>query len=193
MNVLGICGYSDSGKTTLVERLVPAFDRLGQVATIKSIHHDIEVDTPGTDTHRHASAGADSVVGITPSRTFEVSKRGKKRADTDGETDALGEQLRLFRRRGYDVVLVEGFRQASMPKIVVGECVPEGTAPDVIAHVSQPSDLEINALVTTFETKTDASGSRPNVSDPSPGRDRSLTEPRAVQPTDNGGAHESGR
>jgi molybdopterin-guanine dinucleotide biosynthesis adapter protein len=156
VNVLGICGDSDSGKTTLIERLVPAFEPWGRVGTIKSIHHEIELDTPGTDTHRHATAGADSVVGITPSQTFEISARGKKREDVGeraGELDALSEQLRSFRRRGYDVVLVEGFRRAPVPKIVVGKHIPENTAPAVVAYVVRPTDFDVDAFATAFDAE----------------------------------------
>lgn len=156
MNVLGIVGHSDSGKTTLLERLIPAFGARGRVATVKSIHHDIEVDTPGTDTHRHATAGADTVVGITPSRTFEISRQGKGDADSAGELPALRRRLRRFERQGYDVVLVEGFRQARCPKIAVGETVPDGTAPQIIAHVDGPDAIDPDAFAASFGAETKA-------------------------------------
>lgn len=151
MKILGVVGHSDSGKTTLIERLVPAFEEYGRVATIKSIHHDIEIDTPGSDTDRHANAGAEAVVGITPSLTFEISRRGKEGSEPTAEVAALQRQLRRFQRRGYDFVLVEGFRQARYPKILVGESVPSGTVPEIVAHIVEPNKIDLDALVATFK------------------------------------------
>ena len=120
--VVSVVGPSGSGKTSLVEDLVAALDDRS-VATIKSIHHDIEPDTPGTDTHRHRTAGADTAIGITPEFTFEVSRGGKgpDRDDTEAELAALGRTLDRLAERGFDVVLVEGFSAAPLPTIHVGE------------------------------------------------------------------------
>jgi molybdopterin-guanine dinucleotide biosynthesis protein B len=120
--VVSIVGPSGTGKTSLIEDLVAAFDDRS-VATIKSIHHDIEPDTPGTDTHRHRTAGADTVVGITPDLTFEISRGGKgsDRDDTDAELAALRRTLEQLVERGFDIVLVEGFSAAPLPTIHVGE------------------------------------------------------------------------
>jgi len=137
LRVVCVAGPSDAGKTTLIERLVPRLLECGRVGTVKSIHHAIEVDTPGKDTHRHRAAGADAVVGITPGTTFEVETGGKREPpagpdvgwlfDADPST-AEGRELRALeaalgrlRRRGFDVVLVEGFTRAPLPTIVVGD------------------------------------------------------------------------
>ncbi|ELZ10084.1 molybdopterin-guanine dinucleotide biosynthesis protein B [Halovivax asiaticus JCM 14624] len=148
MKVLGIVGHSDAGKTTLLERLVPAFGSTTRVATVKSIHHDIELDTPGSDTHRHATAGAETVVGITPSRTFEIRRRPGG-GESAAKLFALRNRLIRLRERDYDVVLVEGFHRARCPKLVVGERVPDETAPRVLAHVAGPDALDVQALVAT--------------------------------------------
>lgn len=143
MIVLGIAGHSDAGKTTLLDRLVPAFDSTTSVATAKSIHHDIELDTPGSDTHRHATAGAETVVGITPSRTFEVTRRRNGVGDGATKLRALRDRLNLLRARGVDVVLLEGFHRVRCPKVVVGETVPDGTAPRVVVRVADPDALDV--------------------------------------------------
>lgn len=139
-----LAGPSDAGKTTLVERLVPRLAAAGRVATIKSIHHDIEVDTPGTDTYRHRTAGAETVVGITPALTFEVTTHGKQSPppadDTpllesaDPEIQALSRTLERLARRGYDIVLVEGFSQSPLPTILVGEQEPATVGGPVIGR-----------------------------------------------------------
>ncbi len=130
-----IAGPSDSGKTTLVEQLVPRLAADERVATVKSIHHDIEIDTPGADTHRHRTAGAETVVGITPELTFDISTDGKRNPpdlpdgtplfdSDDRELRALASSLDRLASRGYDIVLIEGFSKAPLPTIVVGDRDP---------------------------------------------------------------------
>ncbi|ARS91372.1 molybdopterin-guanine dinucleotide biosynthesis protein B [Natrarchaeobaculum aegyptiacum] len=190
MKVVCLAGPSDSGKTTLVERLVPLLQEAGdRVASVKSIHHDIEIDTPGADTHRHRTAGAETVVGITPALTFDISTRGKRNppevsddaADSgpfanagDGceelddtertELQALEHTLTRLERRGYDVVLVEGFSAAPLPTIVVGEPGSASIGGDVVGT----GDEDLDSLCETIRGLEEESflddGSRPNSS-----------------------------
>lgn len=155
LRIACVAGESDAGKTTLIERLVPRLAERGRVGTVKSIHHGIEVDTPGKDTHRHREAGADAVVGVTPELTFEIASAGKREppadpgegwlfdadARTDSELRALEAALARFRRRGYDVVLVEGFTQAPLATIVVGE------RPSIGGAVIGRGDDDLEALL----------------------------------------------
>ena len=150
--VVCLAGESDAGKTTLVEALLPKLRATHRVATVKSIHHDIEPDTPGTDTHRHREAGADTVVGVTPSYTFEVTSGGKGADQEDGsETPETDESLehaelaRIIRRlggRGYELVIVEGFSSAPLPTIVLGDPPDDTVGGDVIA-TGETSPAEI--------------------------------------------------
>ena len=170
LRIACVAGESDSGKTTLIERLVPRLAERGRVGTVKSIHHEVEIDTPGKDTHRHRSAGAESVVGVTPELTFEVTSAGKRAPaeapdagwlfddDTreDPELRALEAALARFRQRGYDVVLVEGFTRAPLPTIVVGDRPSIGG--EVIGHGDD--DLEALAdAVWALEPVEDGVGS----------------------------------
>jgi molybdopterin-guanine dinucleotide biosynthesis protein B len=144
-----LVGPSDSGKTSLVEELVSRLAADGRVATVKSIHHDIEFDTPGTDTHRHRTAGAETVVGITPELTVDMTTRGKRdppepdhaplEAD-DPETKALANGLERLARRGYDTVLVEGFARAPLPTILVGDREPSAVEGPVVGRGADPID-----------------------------------------------------
>jgi molybdopterin-guanine dinucleotide biosynthesis adapter protein len=152
MRVVSLAGPSDSGKTTLVETLVPRLAEEGRVATVKSIHHDIEIDTPGADTHRHRTAGAETVVGVTPELTFDITARGKRNpADEPGaalfgtadpELRALSSTLRRLEHRGYDVVVVEGFSEAPLPTILVGDRDPEAVGGEIVGRGREdPADL----------------------------------------------------
>ena len=63
MNVFGIVGWKNSGKTGLMERLVTEISARGlSVSTIKHAHHSFDVDQPGKDSHRHRMAGAQQVL-----------------------------------------------------------------------------------------------------------------------------------
>jgi len=108
MKVVGIVGSSGSGKTTLIEKLIPIFVRRGLcVSTIKLTHHDLELDLPGKDSRRHREAGAREVALIGPKRT-QIFHEG-----------ALGLMDVLARLEPVDLVLVEGFIEAEIPKIEV--------------------------------------------------------------------------
>ncbi|QSW98703.1 molybdopterin-guanine dinucleotide biosynthesis protein B [Haloterrigena alkaliphila] len=155
--VVCLAGPSDSGKTTLVEELVSRLSEHGRVATVKSIHHDIEIDTPGTDTHRHRTAGADTVVGITPELTFDISTHGKRdppdRPDgtallesEDPEIRALGSTLTRLERQGYAFVVVEGFSAAPLPTVLVGDREPAAVGGDVIGRGEDDVDALVAAI-----------------------------------------------
>lgn len=103
MRVVAIVGHQGSGKTTLIERLIPALRARGlTVSTIKHTHHhDIELDTPGKDSHRHRTAGASEVI--------IASDSGWARIATSPEPASL--PILLGQLRPVDVVLVEGFKQ----------------------------------------------------------------------------------
>ena len=69
MKVIVVTGYSNAGKTTLMEKLIPALKALGQrVSVVKHAHHRFEMDHPGKDTWRHREAGAFEVVAASPHR-----------------------------------------------------------------------------------------------------------------------------
>jgi molybdopterin-guanine dinucleotide biosynthesis protein B len=101
--VVGIVGRQGSGKTTLIERLIPALrDRGLSVSTVKHTHHhDIELDTPGKDSYRHRKAGASEVI--------VTSDTGWVRIAASAIPASLPELIAEL--RPVDVVLVEGFKQ----------------------------------------------------------------------------------
>ncbi|ELY38481.1 molybdopterin-guanine dinucleotide biosynthesis protein B [Natronorubrum tibetense] len=166
LRIVCLAGPSDSGKTTLVEALVPELAEHGRIATVKSIHHDIEIDTPGTDTHRHRTAGAETVVGVTPELTFDISTRGKRDpldsldgsdlfgtddADADdSELQALESTLARLERRGYTFVVVEGFSAAPLPTILVGDRDPSAVGGEIVGRGSDAVD-DLVATIRSLE------------------------------------------
>ena len=112
MKTLGFAGYSGSGKTTLIEAVLPRLVAAGlRVAVIKQSHHDVTVDAVGKDSWRHRQAGASEVLLTSPHRWMLVGElRGVQEPDL---------QAHLARLSPCDLVLVEGFRHAHLPKIEV--------------------------------------------------------------------------
>ena len=105
-----IVGKSNSGKTTLVLKLIKELKQRGfSVAAIKHGHHAGEFDSPGKDSWRMAEAGATAVGFISSKRTFMQIK-------TEKET-ALHDLMKNF--HGFDVVIIEGYKTADVPKIEI--------------------------------------------------------------------------
>ena len=112
MKVIGFCGLSGSGKTTLIERLIPCLRAAGlRVAVLKHAHHAFDIDHVGKDTWRHRQAGACEVV-------IASDRRLAKIREFDTPTP-LGVHDLLAEVGDCDWVLVEGFKQADLPKIEV--------------------------------------------------------------------------
>ncbi len=110
MNVFGVVGYKNAGKTGLMERLVSDITARGfTVSTLKHAHHSFDVDQPGKDSHRHRVAGASQVLLASGARWALMSElRGTKEPKL---TDLLG------RLDPVDLVLVEGYKRDAHPKI----------------------------------------------------------------------------
>ena len=108
--IIGICGFKNSGKTTLIEKLVADLTAKGyRVSTVKHAHHDFDIDHEGRDSFRHRKAGAAEVAVISHQRMAILSEfRGD-------ELPALTEVL--ARLQPCDVVIVEGYKRDSHAKI----------------------------------------------------------------------------
>lgn len=111
--VIGLAAYSGTGKTTLLERLIPLLTQAGlNIGVIKASHHRIELDQPGKDSYRLRQAGACQTLLSLPEQSICFTAP----ADTAAEPD-LQAQLRLLNLDALDLVLVEGFREAAISKI----------------------------------------------------------------------------
>lgn len=109
--IVSVVGKSNSGKTTLIEKMIAELVRRGyRVATIKHNRHGFEIDHEGKDSWRHKRAGARTTVIASPGRVAVVE-------DTDGDLDIAELAGRYIRH--VDIVLSEGFKQNPFPKIEV--------------------------------------------------------------------------
>lgn len=113
--LLGICAYgSGCGKTTLLTHLIPALQDLGiRVSIIKHAHHSFDIDHPGKDSFRLREAGAVQTLLGSSKRWALMTEFAQER---EPQLEELAAQLDPALA---DLVLVEGFKQARIPKIEV--------------------------------------------------------------------------
>ncbi len=110
--LVGLAGWSGSGKTSLMEKLIPELSGRGlTVSTIKHAHHDFDIDQPGKDSWRHRQAGATEVLVASDARFALIH-------ELRGAAEPSLKEL-LSRLSPVDIVLVEGFRHGAHPKIEV--------------------------------------------------------------------------
>ncbi|MGE5390961.1 MAG: molybdopterin-guanine dinucleotide biosynthesis protein B [Deltaproteobacteria bacterium] len=106
--VVGFVGYSNSGKTTIVSKLVSILKSRGyRVAAVKHASHGYDMDMPGKDSWQHFEAGADQVVVVGP-ESFSHHYRG---------TAKLLDVINVISE--VDIILVEGFKTEPIPKIEI--------------------------------------------------------------------------
>ncbi|PLS23112.1 molybdopterin-guanine dinucleotide biosynthesis protein B [Neptunicoccus cionae] len=143
MKVFGITGWKNTGKTSLVERLVANFTARGLViSTVKHAHHNFDVDQEGRDSFRHRESGAQEVLLCSGTRWALMHEL----------RDAPEPPLRelLTKLSPVDLVLVEGFKTVDHAKL---ECHRNETGKSLLA----PNDPTIVAV---------ASDAKPDVACP---------------------------
>lgn len=123
--IIGVVGWKNAGKTTLVADLVAEFTRRGfSVNTVKHAHHSFAIDREGTDSHTHRLAGAREVAIVSDERFALIHEAQSKAA-------APSLQSVLKRMGRCDIVIVEGFKSADHPKI---ECLGFDETDDAPLH-----------------------------------------------------------
>jgi molybdopterin-guanine dinucleotide biosynthesis protein B len=141
--VISIVGRSKSGKTTLIEKLIHEFRERGyRVGTIKHhFHTDETLDTPGKDTYRHARAGAERVILVSPLTTVTF--------DYHTEPDPLPQLLGYM--SGFDLVLTEGFSRSGLPAIEVLRAARTTTPfPELDDRLAIAADFPVPGFHPTF-------------------------------------------
>ena len=109
--IVSIVGKSDSGKTTLIEKLIPVLKSRGyRVATVKHDVHGFEMDREGKDTYRHFHSGADAVLISSPNK-MALIKRVQEALTLDEIVSRYHPDM--------DIVITEGFKRLDKPKIEV--------------------------------------------------------------------------
>ena len=105
-------GRSNSGKTTLIERLIPELTQAGyRVATVKHAGHGFDLDTEGKDSWRHKRAGASQVV---------VLSQGSLAMFADVPEELPVEDIRdRFVNQDTDLIIAEGWKSQGFPKVIV--------------------------------------------------------------------------
>ncbi len=108
--VFGITGWKNSGKTLLTTRLIAHFSELGlRVGAIKHAHHSFEIDHEGRDSYLMREAGARQIAVVSKYRWALVAELVPEQ-----EPDF---EIILGQFKGFDLVLVEGYKQLAFPKI----------------------------------------------------------------------------
>lgn len=112
--ILGVAAWSGTGKTTLLEKLLPRFREQGlQVAVIKHAHHSFDVDQPGKDSYKLRSAGAAPVL-VASRQRFALMQE-----TPDQEEPDLAHLIAMMAAHKPDLVIVEGFKAWPIPKLVL--------------------------------------------------------------------------
>lgn len=110
---IAIVGPSGSGKTTLTAGLITALTARGyRVGAIKHTHHDFEIDHPGKDSFTLKAAGASTVALVAPHKLAVVSELAR---------EPSLEELVARHFDGIQIVLVEGYKHTTLPKILLEE------------------------------------------------------------------------
>lgn len=123
--LLGISGYSNSGKTTLLEKLLPYLQKYDlRIGVIKHTHHDASTDIPGKDSWRMKEAGAVQVALVSDKRWAIMS-------ETPTAPITLAELTKQFDPSLNDILLVEGFKDEPIPKILLHRQEMARPLPDI--------------------------------------------------------------
>lgn len=110
--VIGVAGFKNAGKTTLVEKLVMELTARGhRISTVKHAHHSFDIDHEGRDSFRHRKAGAGEVAVVSRHRWAIIH-------ESRGEPEPSLEEI-LSMLAPCDLVIVEGYKRDSHDKIEV--------------------------------------------------------------------------
>ena len=136
-NVIAISGLKNSGKTTLITRLIPILKAKGlNIGIIKHDGHEFDPDVEETDSYLYRKSGSDSI---------GIFSKGKYMLIEEKEVD-LEYMLKFFENK--DLILLEGFKDSNIPKIEVirSEVSKKPYCKDenVLAYVSDISDMKID-------------------------------------------------
>jgi molybdopterin-guanine dinucleotide biosynthesis protein B len=131
--VIGFVAYSGTGKTTLIEKIIAELtSRSLVISAIKHTHHHFDIDRPGKDSHRHREAGAREILLVSDQRWVLMHELHESKEPT------IQEQISHL--SPCDLVVVEGFKDAEIPKIELWRsehepCVSNPCRADTDQHI----------------------------------------------------------
>ena len=112
MKIIGVVGWKNTGKTTLIEKLINEFNKRNlTVSSIKHSHHNFSVDREGTDSFRHFNAGTNETILASEKKWVKFSRQ---MSDATPNLPYLIEQIIPV-----DIVIVEGFKDSDHSKVEV--------------------------------------------------------------------------
>ena len=139
--IVSIVGHSQSGKTTLIEKLIPEMVSRGyKIATIKHTHHKVVPDQSEKDNWRHLQAGSAAAVLSSTDNITLIKPMAD--AGIDDIVQLLGED--------YDLILAEGFKHYNAPKIEVHRKNTGPLLTGLTALVAIVSDESLDSRVRQF-------------------------------------------
>ena len=134
MKIIQVVGNSNSGKTTFIKNLIPELRKKGTVAVIKHLgDHTYNIEE-GKDTTVFLNAGADISVGIDADKAVAVIRKNN-----------LDDVLGMLFDQEMDFAIIEGFKQRSFPKIVIGNLTADTSI------LTNPSVDEVISSLNLFE------------------------------------------
>ena len=140
--LLGFAAFSGTGKTTLLEQLIPELNQANiHVAMIKHTHHDkFDIDQPGKDSYRLRKAGAEQMLVASAKRWALMVENSQQHQQLNPEPN-LSELLPHLDLQNIDLILVEGFKHERISKI-------ELHRPALEKPLLYPDDANIIAIAT---------------------------------------------
>ena len=135
MKIIQVVGNSNSGKTTFIKSLIPELKKKGKVAVIKHLGDHIYNIDKGKDTTVFFDGGADISAGIDSHKAVVAFRK-----------NSLDDVLRMLFDQSMDFAIIEGFKQRSFPKIVIGNLTADTTI------LTNPSVDEVISSLNLFET-----------------------------------------
>lgn len=134
--IIGFAAYSGTGKTTLLVQLLPLLRQRGlNIAVVKHAHHDFDTDHPGKDSYELRKAGARQMLVGSSRRSALITEHEQE------SEPGLQDLLPMLDTGKTDLILVEGFKAGSFPKIelhraAIGRPLRCHSDPDIIAVAS---------------------------------------------------------
>ena len=145
--LIGFAAYSGTGKTTLIKDVVMILKKSNyRVSVIKHAHHNFDIDQPGKDSYEIRKSGAENMLISSKNRWALMHE------NTNNNELTLVDLVNLLGKIKYDLILVEGFKAESFPKI---ELYRKEISKD--RELLSSSDKNIIAIATEKKTKLETS------------------------------------